>query len=255
MTNNVLWLGMTRPTNAGSLSVEELCSPVGVDAVSSDQHRRDEARASAFEEKNKDSNTIVHTVSIQDGHEHLHLKCNVCSRDFVQRVKAKFGKRIDFQNHGFTQIVLDYYWMPDGEWYDARFGSNRFYENLIKLQDLLSHQIPSAGVIVPFTLSTLNQYRRCEGQLHSSFDVVPHNLEQASSCVSLFAASKLITQEQHSTWLGKASDQEEAYLGVTEADIRTRSPETSVSALMNLYRNGFSNAEDIKFLLLRRKTH
>lgn len=67
---------------------------------------RDLARCVAVEQA---TNTQVYTVSRESGavYNDRHIHCDFNTRNFCKKLINKFGEGIQF-----SQVILDYYWMP-----------------------------------------------------------------------------------------------------------------------------------------------
>ena len=249
----VLWLAMTRPKNAGRLSLNELCSKKGKQLIPHEQHRRDEAQAVAYELLLVDME--VHTVSLQDGSEEFHLNCDISSKDFVDKLREKFGDKIDFERDGYEEIVLDYYWMPSGEWQDSRFGATFFRENITALfSTLAKDSCQTYGTIfLPFTIWSLYNVWKNMDLINEHYITTALCMERSTNLSLVWGSRETKEEDPDGKWLGKPSDQEHLYLGVRELEIRQRVPETLGKELLTFYNNRISNPEEAKFLQLEPK--
>ena len=175
------------------------------------------------------SGVDAYTVSKEIGavyRDDRHLHANFNARNFVLSLKRAFGDDIQF-----SQVILDYYWMPTG-WLVTRWAKTLFQNTL---PDLVKYNL----LTYP---STRNRRRRKKDDLDEGVVYLPfcahvckelvgaiHILEEYYSITfikkselaghSLWKGTMEIDEEVMQTTLGKRLDQEEVYCTFRPKDI------------------------------------
>jgi len=223
---------------------------------------RDLARCVAVE---KATNTTVYTVSREIGavYNDRHINCDFNTRNFCKKITDQFGEGIQF-----SQVILDYYWMPTG-WLVTRWAKTLFQQTL---PDLVRHEM----LIVPS--------KRKKTRKHGTGP--PYDIDEgvvflpfcAHVCKELVGAIHILEQyyeitfldkkdlHGHSLWkgtmeidpdvmqhrLGKRLDQEEIYCKFRPKDIyeSMEDPHVSKPEVMRILL-AIKNYDDVRMVRLR----
>jgi len=223
---------------------------------------RDLARCVAVEQA---TNTRVYTVSREIGavYSDRHIHCDFNTRNFCKKITDQFGQGIQF-----SQVILDYYWMPTG-WLVTRWAKTLFQQTL---PDLVRHKM----LAIPS--------KRKKTRKHGSGP--PYTFEEgvvflpfcAHVCKELVGAIHILEQyyeitfldkkdlHGHSLWkgtmeidpdvmqhrLGKRLDQEEIYCKFRPKDIyeSMEDPHVSKPAVMRVLL-AIKNYDDVRMVRLR----
>jgi hypothetical protein len=188
---------------------------------------RDLARIVATEKAN---GVDAYTVSKEIGavyRDDRHLHANFNARNFVSKLKDAFGDDIQF-----SQIILDYYWMPTG-WLVTRWAKNLFQKTLPELvkENILTYpstrgrtnkrkkiDMDEGVVYIPFCAHVCKE-------LVGAIDILEHyyaiTFVKKSDLPghSLWKGTMDIDADLMQTRLGKRLDQEEIYCTFRPKDI------------------------------------
>lgn len=225
---------------------------------------RDLARCVATEQA---TNTDVYSVSREIGAQYRkdrHVHCDFNARNFCQTLIRQFGPEIQF-----SQVILDYYWMPTG-WLVTRWAKTLFQQTL---PDLVRHQMltfPSKRKARRRDLSEGPPYDIDEGVVFLPFCAhVCKELVGAIHILSKYYEISFLNKKDlhgHSLWkgtmeidadvmqtrLGKRLDQEEIYCTFRPKDIyeSMEDPHVSKPQVMRVLL-AIKNYDDIRMVRLR----
>jgi hypothetical protein len=275
-TTNVLLLGISYPCVLSQMKHQGLDPSIltyqtpsveqAVECVSrsilTEMDARDLARCVAVEQA---TNTRVYTVSREVGaiYNDRHIHCDFNTRNFCKKITEKFGRGIQF-----SQIILDYYWMPTG-WLVTRWAKTLFQQTL---PDLVRHGM----LTFPSTRKKIRKqgtgppYPIDEGVVFLPFCAhVCKELVGAIHILELYYDISFLDKKDlhgHSLWkgtmqidpnvmqhhLGKRLDQEEIYCTFRPKDIyeSMEDPHVSKPAIMRILL-AIQNYDDIRMVRLR----
>jgi hypothetical protein len=227
---------------------------------------RDLSRILALESPN---DTHCYTASLEQGaiYGPRHTTANFNRPTFCSELKQKYGRDIQFR-----QIILDYFWIPNGTWQRSHWSKTFFNttlpnfvkENLLDFHpglhdeedDAFSCSGKGGGVVyLPFCL-------HCVQQIIGSMDILrqyytvefvyTEDLDQHA----LWAATSTIDPDVMQNWLGKALNQEDLYCTITLREVlgSTIDPNVTMDELLNLLRHieNFKNVRMIKLKALKK---
>eukprot|EP00934_Nitzschia_sp_Nitz4_P007158 Nitzschia sp. Nitz4//scaffold15_size197535//167603//171173//NITZ4_001605-RA/size197535-augustus-gene-0.216-mRNA-1//1//CDS//3329537796//7148//frame0 len=217
---------------------------------------RDLARCVATEQV---TDTDVYTVSKEIGavyRSDRHVHANFNARNFCQTLRDQFGPNIQF-----SQVILDYYWMPTG-WLVTRWAKTLFQQTL---PDLVRNQMltfPSRrkkrgsafeeGVVyLPFCAHVCKELVGAINILQKYYAITfVHKKDLPSH--SLWKGTMSIDGHVMQTRLGKRLDQEEVYCTFRPKDIYESMEDAHVSkpAVMKVLL-AIENYDDIRMIKLR----
>ena len=280
--SKVLLLGMSYPCTTNQIESEnKLQSKFDLDYIESSVEQavelvrrniltqmdgRDLARILALESSN---DTHVYTASLEQGaiYNQRHMTSNFNRTTFCSDVKTKFGKDIQFR-----QIILDYFWIPNGTWQKSHWTSMFFKTTLVnfvkyKLLDfdeglytendvgIFSTSGKGGGVVyLPFCLHCMQQLIANLDDLSKYYTidfVYKHELDKHA----LWAATNTIDPDTMQHYLGKALNQEDYYCMITPSDVYGSGTETNVTKeeVLDILRriNDFYNVRMIKLKVLQ----
>jgi hypothetical protein len=220
---------------------------------------RDLARCVATEEA---GNVDVYAVSKEIGcvyKDDRHIHANFNSRNFVASLRKSFGEDVQF-----TQVILDYYWMPTG-WLVTRWARTLFNRTL---PDLVRHNL----LVFP---SKRQQQRRKPEDLEVGVVYLPfcaHCCKEvvgAIDVLSEYYQISFVKKDElpgHSLWkgtmdidanimqgiLGKRLDQEEIYCTFRPKDIMESMEDSHISkpAVLKVL-HAIVDYEDVRMIKLR----
>jgi hypothetical protein len=232
--------------------------------IMTEMDARDLARCVAVEQA---TDTDVYSVSREIGAQYRsdrHVHCDFNARNFCKTLHRAFGKDIEF-----SQVILDYYWMPTG-WLVTRWAKTLFQQTL---PDLVKHQMltfPSKRKTRRKDLSEGAPYDIDEGVVFLPF--CAHVCKELVGAVHIlenyYEISFLHKKDLHghSLWkgtmeidadvmqerLGKRLDQEEIYCTFRPQDIYAsmEDPHVSKPAVMRILL-AIKNYGDIRMVRLR----
>jgi hypothetical protein len=223
---------------------------------------RDLARCVAVEQS---TNTRVYTVSREIGavYNDRHINCDFNTRNFCKKITDQFGEGIQF-----SQVILDYYWMPTG-WLVTRWAKTLFQQTL---PDLVRHQM------LAFPSKRKKTSKHGSGPPYAFEEGVVFLPFCAHVCKELVGAIHILEQyyeisfldkkdlHGHSLWkgtmeidpdvmqhrLGKRLDQEEIYCKFRPKDIyeSMEDPHVSKPAVMRVLL-AIKNYDDVRMVRLR----
>lgn len=223
---------------------------------------RDLARCIATEQA---TNTQVYTVSREVGAEYRsdrHVHCDFNARNFCQTLQKQFGKDIQF-----SQVILDYYWMPTG-WLVTRWAKTLFQQTL---PDLVRHQmltfpskrrpqrrssgppydIDEGVVFLPFCAHVCKELVGAIHILKDFYEITFLDKKDLHGH-SLWKGTMEIDANVMQTRLGKRLDQEEIYCKFRPKDIyeSMEDPHVSKPDVMRILL-AIKNYDDIRMVRLR----
>jgi hypothetical protein len=223
---------------------------------------RDLARCVAVEQA---TNTRVYTVSREVGavYNDRHINCDFNTRNFCKKITDQFGEGIQF-----TQVILDYYWMPTG-WLVTRWAKTLFQQTL---PDLVRHQMltfPSkrkkarkhgAGppydidegvVFLPFCAHVCKELVGALHILENYYEISFLDKKDLHGH-SLWKGTMEIDPDVMQHRLGKRLDQEEIYCKFRPKDIyeSMEDPHISKPAVMRILL-AIKNYDDVRMVRLR----
>ena len=223
---------------------------------------RDLARCVAVEQA---TNTRVYTVSREIGavYSDRHIHCDFNTRNFCKKITDQFGQGIQF-----SQVILDYYWMPTG-WLVTRWAKTLFQQTL---PDLVRHKM------LAFPSKRKKTHKHGSGPPYPFEEGVVFLPFCAHVCKELVGAIHILEQyyeisfldkkdlHGHSLWkgtmeidpdimqhrLGKRLDQEEIYCKFRPKDIyeSMEDPHVSKPAVMRILL-AIKNYDDVRMVRLR----
>lgn len=214
---------------------------------------RDLARCVAMEQKHK---VLAYTVSqemaaVYDERKHMHANFNRAS--FCRALKKHFGDNIRFR-----QIILDYFWIPQGTWVMSHWTRSFFKESLPCMADLLeqpkqdsTNPLACGVIFLPFcfhcckhlvsSLSTLDQYFEISFIRRDKLD--RHALWSGTSDI------EPLTMQQY---LGKRILQEDIYCTFTPRDVSEAMDDCSVTKRdVIAYLRQIEDFKDIRMIQLK----
>ena len=241
--------------------------------IMTEMDARDYARCVATEQA---TGSDVYTVSMEMGgryRDDRHMHGNFNSRNFVKSLRKKFGNDI-----AFSQIVLDYYWMPTG-WLVTRWAKTLFQQTLPDLvrYNLLQFPIGSRRQRRDGAESSSNKENAGgeDQQLDVGVVYLPfcaHCCKEVVGAIDIlekYYAIDFITKDQlpkHALWkgtmqidghimqtrLGKRLDQEEVYCTFKPKDIYESMEDSHISkpAVMKVLLR-IPNYDDVRMIRLR----
>lgn len=189
-----------------------------------------------------------------------HLHANFNARNFVQKLKESFGDDVQF-----SQVILDYYWMPTG-WLVTRWAKTLFQKtlpNLVKERILTypstrgrrmrkkGDEIEEGVVYLPFCAHVCKEL---VGGIDTLKDYYSITFVKKSELPghSLWKGTMDIDADTMQTRLGKRLDQEEVYCTFRPKDIYESMEDSHVSkpAVMRILM-AIEDYENIRMIRLR----
>lgn len=223
---------------------------------------RDLARCVATEQA---TNTHVYTVSREIGAEYRsdrHVHCDFNARNFCQTLQKQFGRDIKF-----SQVILDYYWMPTG-WLVTRWAKTLFQQTL---PDLVRHKmltfpskrrpqrringppydIDEGVVFLPFCAHVCKELVGAIHILKDYYEITFLDKKDLHGH-SLWKGTMEIDANVMQTRLGKRLDQEEIYCKFRPKDIyeSMEDPHVNKPDVMRILL-AIKNYDDIRMVRLR----
>ncbi len=273
---NVLLLGISYPCVPTQMAKHRFaddvltCKQPSVDqavecvlrGILTEMDARDLARCVATEQA---TNTQVYTVSREIGAEYKsdrHVHCDFNARNFCQTLKTQFGKDVQF-----SQVILDYYWMPTG-WLVTRWAKTLFQQTL---PDLVRHRmltfpskrksnrrgngppydIDEGVVFLPFCAHVCKELVGAVHILKDYYEISFLNKKDLHGH-SLWKGTMEIDADVMQGRLGKRLDQEEIYCTFRPKDIyeSMEDPHVRKSEVMRILL-AIENYDDIRMVRLR----
>jgi hypothetical protein len=218
---------------------------------------RDLARCVATEEAGE---MDVYTVSKEIGAQYRsdrHIHANFNARKFCKILQQSFGENIQF-----SQVVLDYYWMPTG-WLVTRWAKTLFSQTLPDLVRYNMLTYPSkrrktrrgeleVGVVyLPFCAHVTKEIVGAIDVL-SNYYQVSFIKKQDLPGHCLWKGTMAIEADTMQHRLGKRLDQEEVYCTFRPKDIYENMEDSHVSkpAVMRIL-NAIVDYADVRMIMLR----
>jgi len=174
---------------------------------------RDLARCLSLESKNE---YLAYTVSMQNGIEYTprHLSTNFNrSSSMVKLMRNKWGRKIRFK-----QIILDYFWIPSGEWM-LNHWKEQFFTSTIPSFVTNKFLLPDGVVFLPFCLYCFYQVIANKSILLKFYDISFLYKDELHKH-ALWKATNDIDPIVMQTRLGKAICQEDTYCRITKGDFK-----------------------------------
>lgn len=273
---NVLLLGISYPCVPSQMAKHGFdedvltCKEPSVDqavecvlrGILTEMDARDLARCVATE---KATNTHVYTVSREIGAEYKsdrHVHCDFNARNFCQTLQKQFGRDIQF-----SQVILDYYWMPTG-WLVTRWAKTLFQQTLPDLVRYRMLTFPSKrkshrrgngppydideGVVyLPFCAHVCKELVGAIHILKDYYEITFLNKKDLHGH-SLWKGTMEIDANVMQTRLGKRLDQEEIYCTFRPKDIfeSMEDPHVRKPEVMRILL-AIKNYDDIRMVRLR----
>jgi hypothetical protein len=218
---------------------------------------RDLARCVATEQA---GGMDVYTVSKEIGAQYRsdrHIHANFNARNFCKKLQQAFGDSIQF-----SQVILDYYWMPTG-WLVTRWAKTLFSQTL---PDLVRHnmltypskrrknrrgQLEVGVVYLPFCAHVTKEVVAAMDVLTDYYQVsFIKKQDLPGHC--LWKGTMAIEADMMQHRLGKRLDQEEVYCTFRPKDIYESMEDSHVSkpAVMRIL-NAIVDYDDVRMIMFR----
>lgn len=191
----------------------------------------------------------VFTISLENGCRYdanFHLNADFNSRKFTKKLVDKFGQKLSF-----NQIVLDYFWIPNG-WTSSHWHSSFFSSTLpsFAADGLLRS---GAAIFLPFCLTCYKEVAAAyENKLKHYYNVTFLRKDQLHK-ISLWVGTQQISSDLMLNIFGKRIDQEEIYCKLTPVAIQKSMEDSRISnetLLQFAKTNGLGDFEDVRFISL-----
>jgi len=224
---------------------------------------RDLARCLSLE---KSDEWESYCVSLESGSQYSrmkHLSANFNKHNFVKQLNEMWGTNsaLSFSQcsegggrkvRKFSQVILDYYWIPTGSWAMQHWKRSFFLTTIP--QFVTMNVLEDDGVVyLPFCMQCFNQLVSCLEEIAACYNI--HLLYKGElEEVSLWKTTQNIDANVMQHVFGKALDQEEQYCKLTLGDLRSGGDDEFVckNDIIKCYER-IDQPEEVRYLALRVK--
>jgi hypothetical protein len=214
---------------------------------------RDLARCLAMEQYHRvDAYTVSQEQgAVYDDTKHVHANFNRAS--FCKLLKKTFGKEIKFR-----QIILDYFWIPQGTWMMTHWTKSFFQNTLPLLVDLLEDAREQTktglecGVIyLPFCYHCVREIVASLGVLEQFYEISFIRKDKLKHH-GLWSGTKSISPIVMQETFGKQIDQEEMYCTFSPRDVSEAMDDSTVTKKEVVkYLRCIEDFEDVRMIQLK----